>query len=346
MVTFLESSALPIAVIGAGPVGLFAIFQAGMLGFSSLVFDAQPMAGGQCSALYPDKPIYDIPGYPRVTGQELTDQLLLQAAPFSPVYHWSTSIVDVVPIDGGWRLTDSRGGIHEVAAVLLAGGNGAFGPNRPPLASIESYEQRSVWYHVPDQSRFAGKRLMIAGGGDSAVDWAVALAPVANHIYMIHRRPKFRAQPGMVERLHREVEAGRVSLVIPYQLEALEGEDGQLSAVHAVDFEGQSRRFEVDALLAFFGIQADIGPLEAWGLTLDKHRVVVDSATLSTNLPGIYAIGDMASYPHKLKLILTGFAEAAAACHAMYRHIFPDSPLHVEHSTTRGVPGAAVTTEG
>ncbi len=332
-----------VAIVGAGPVGLFAIFECGMLKMTTCVIDALDSLGGQCAALYPDKPIYDIPGFPRVSGQELVDRLAEQAAPFQPSYHLKQRVEAAEQANGGWRLTTSSGSVFEAKAVIVAGGAGAFGPNRPPLEGIEAYEGTSVFYYVNRPERFRDRTLVIAGGGDSALDWTLALADIAAKIYVIHRRPKFRGAPDSVAKLHALAEApeGKVELVIPYQLDSLEGdaESGRLDAVVVRDFEGGTRRLEADSLLPFFGLSMDLGPIADWGLSLDKHHITVDPTTCASNLDGIHAIGDIATYPHKLKLIATGFSEAAMAAHAIYPRIFPDSELHWEYSTTKGVPG-------
>ena len=329
-----------IAIIGAGPVGLFAVFECGMLKMRTAVIDALDMAGGQCAALYPEKPIYDIPGYPRIEAMALIDKLAEQVAPFHPAYHLGQQVEAVEPIGEGWRLTTSAGIKIEARCIFIAAGVGAFGPNRPPLAGIEAYEGKSVFYLVKRREDFRDKRVVIAGGGDSAVDWANSLAEIAAKIYVVHRRPKFRAAPESVAMMERLVAAGRVELVVPYQLHALEGSGGKLAAVAVQTLEGETRRLEADALLPFFGLAMNLGPIARWGLALDRNHIKVDPATYETSAKGIYAIGDIASYPGKLKLILTGFAEAAAAAHAAYARVHPGEALHFEYSTTKGVPSA------
>jgi len=332
-----------VAIIGAGPVGLFAVFQCGMLQIPCHVIDALDVPGGQCATLYPEKPIYDIPGYPEIAAEALVEQLAAQAAPFAPHYHLGQQVTKLAPGTDGktWRLETSRGTVIEARAVVIAAGCGAFGPNRPPLAEIETFEGQSVFYLVQRRRDFAGKRLVIAGGGDSAVDWAVSLADFADKIYVVHRRPKFRAAPESVARLHKLAEAGKVELVIPYQLHGLEGENGQLTGVTVSTLKGETRRLAADALLPFFGLSTELGPIADWGLALDHHHIEVDPADCQTNLPGIFAIGDVASYPNKLKLILCGFSEAAMASHAIYKRLHPDEALHWEYSTTKGLPTAA-----
>jgi thioredoxin reductase (NADPH) len=328
-----------VAIIGAGPVGLFAVFECGMLEMGCHLFDALPAPGGQCAALYPEKPIYDIPGYPRIDAAELVDRLAEQAAPFEPTFHLGHSVTGLAATPDGFVVEQAVGPPVAARAVVLAAGAGAFGPNRPPLAGIAEFEEQSVFYLVRRRDDFRGRRVVIAGGGDSAVDWALSLADVAERVTIVHRRAKFRAAPQSAARLQALAEAGRVELAIPYQLHALEGAGGQLSAVIIADLAGGTRRLPADCLLPFFGLATDLGPLATWGLQLDHNRVIVDPATCATSRPGIFAIGDIAAYPGKLKLILSGFAEAALAAHAIHPLVHPGEALHFEYSTTKGLPG-------
>jgi thioredoxin reductase (NADPH) len=329
-----------VAIIGAGPVGLFAVFECGMLKMRCHVVDVLEAPGGQCAALYPEKPIYDIPGYPMIEASDLVQKLMDQAAPFGPTYHLGQRVERLATLpDGGLRLATTRGTEIEARAVIVAAGVGAFGPNRPPLPGIESYEGKSVFYLVSRREAFRGERVVIAGGGDSAVDWAISLAEVAARVMVVHRRPKFRAAPESAARLQALAEAGRIDMVVPYQLHALEGHDGRLEAVVVADLKGETKRLPADALLPFFGLSMNLGPIAEWGLALDHHHVVVAPATCATSVPGVFAVGDIATYPGKLKLILSGFAEAALAAHAIYPLVHPGEALHFEYSTTKGVPG-------
>lgn len=330
-----------VAIIGAGPVGLFAVFECGMLKMKCHVVDVLDVQGGQCAALYPEKPIYDIPGQPRIEAAELIDRLVAQAAPFAPIYHLGQRVETLArQPDGRWLVGTSAGTRIDAAAVIVAAGVGAFGPNRPPLAGIEAYENRSVFYMVTRKEALRGKRVVVAGGGDSALDWSILLADIAAKVMVVHRRDKFRGAPDSVAKLHALAEAGKIELVTPCQLHGLEGAGGQLSAVTVATLDGEVRRLEADVLLPFFGLSMNLGPIADWGLALDKHHIAIDQATAATSAPGIFAVGDIATYPHKLKLILTGFAEAASAAHAIHPLAHPGEVLHFEYSTTSGVPSA------
>ncbi|WP_158044613.1 NAD(P)/FAD-dependent oxidoreductase [Skermanella pratensis] len=330
-----------VAIIGAGPVGLFAIFECGMLRMKCHVIDALDMVGGQCAALYPEKPIYDIPGYPSIDAADLIDRLSEQCASFDPVFHLGQQVTGLTPAEGGrWLVETSTGTRINARAVIVAAGVGAFGPNRPPLDGLEQFEGKSIHYLVRRRMDYAGKRVVIAGGGDSAVDWAISLAEVAEKIMVVHRRPKFRAAPESVARMDQLTREGRIEMVVPYQLSGLEGNEGQLTGVRVATLDGEEKVLDADVLLPFFGLAMNLGPIAEWGLDLDKHHIRIDQATCATSAPGIFAIGDIATYPGKLKLILTGFAEAASAAHSAFPLVHPGEVLHFEYSTTKGVPGA------
>lgn len=336
-----------ITIIGAGPVGLFAIFEAGMLKMRCHVVDTLDFTGGQCTALYPEKPIYDIPGHPKIDAAELIHQLELQAAPFAPTYHLGQQVVGMKQeASGEWTVTTrnasgSKGVSITSKAVIIAAGCGAFGPNRPPMEGIEQYEGHSVFYMVKSREAFRGRRVVIAGGGDSAVDWAISLAELAESVQLVHRRPKFRAAPESVSRLDELTKSGKVEMVVPYQLQALEGSGTQISSVIVRTLEGEDRALPADVLLPFFGLAMELGPIAEWGLNLDKSHIGVNATTLETNKKGIFAIGDIAHYPGKLKLILCGFSEAAMAAHAAREVVYPGESFHFEYSTTKGIGGIA-----
>lgn len=332
-----------VAVIGAGPVGLFALFQCGMLGMRCHVLDALETVGGQCAALYPEKPIYDIPALPEVSGRGLVNRLVKQAEPFAPGYHLGQRVAGLARRnEGGWRATTDAGTEVDAKAVIIAAGVGAFQPRRPPLPGLSDFEGRpeggGVHYAIHDPEAYRDRRVVIAGGGDSAVDWALALAGRAAAVRMVHRRDKFRAGEAGVAELRRRAACGDIELVIPYQLKGLEGEAGRLTGVVVGDTEGAEKTLAADALLAFFGLSQALGPIREWGLELDGGRIVVDPATAMTGNDGVFAIGDVATYEGKLKLILSGFAEAASAAYAAHRFVHPAFHLKFEYSTTKGLP--------
>ena len=337
-----ETLTADVAIIGAGPVGLFAVFECGMLQLSAVVIDALGEAGGQCTALYPEKPIYDIPAIPAIEAGELIAQLERQIAPFAPQMLLGRRVERLAGSAGAFTLGTDRGETVAVRAVILAAGAGAFGPNRPPLDGLAAFEASgAVQYYVRRREELRGKRVVIAGGGDSAVDWALALRGIAAAISVVHRRGKFRAAPESAAQLDAAAARGEVDLVIPYQLHALHGAEGALEAVEVADLDGATRHLPADALLPFFGLSTDLGPIATWGLALERHHVAVTPATCETSVPGVFAIGDVATYPGKLKLILQGFSEAAMAAHAIHPIARPGTALHFEYSTTKGVPGAA-----
>ncbi len=335
-----ETISADVAIIGAGPVGLFAVFECGMLQLSCVVIDALGEPGGQCTALYPEKPIYDIPAIPAIEASDLIGQLERQIAPFGARMLMGRRVDRLAGSAGAFTLGTDQGDTISARAVVIAAGAGAFGPNRPPLDGLEGYEASgAVQYYVRRREDLRGKRVVIAGGGDSAVDWALALRGIAASIAVVHRRGKFRAAPESAAQLDAAAARGEVDLVIPYQLHALHGEAGVLASVEVADLDGATRRLPADVLLPFFGLSTDLGAIAQWGLALERHHLAVTPATCETSLPGVFAIGDVAHYPGKLKLILQGFSEAAMAAHAIHPIARPGTALHFEYSTTKGVPG-------
>jgi thioredoxin reductase (NADPH) len=328
-----------VAIVGAGPVGLFAVFELGMLKLSSVLIDALAEVGGQCAALYPEKPIYDIPAHAAIEAGALVTRLEEQIAPFAAPRVLGRQVNGLTGTSGAFTLTTDQGDTVRAKAVVVAAGAGAFGPNRPPLDGLAAYEATgAVQYYVRRREDLRGKRVVIAGGGDSAVDWALALKDIAQ-VAVVHRRPKFRAAPESAAQLDEAAQKGEIEMVIPYQLHALTGAGGALTAVEVATLEGSVKSLPADVLLPFFGLSMDLGPIAAWGLQSEKHHVRTDPATCQTSLPGVFAIGDVATYPGKLKLILQGFSEAAVAAHAIFPIVHPDQALHFEYSTSKGVPG-------
>lgn len=327
-----------VAIIGAGPVGLFAVFQAGMLKMKCHVIDSLDAIGGQCISLYPEKPIYDIPACPQILAKDLIDSLEQQIAPFNPVFHLNQRVDHLSKQGDEFILETSGGKTVKAKAVVIAAGAGAFGPNRPPLENLEEFENKSVFYLVKRKEDFRGKKVMIAGGGDSAADWAISLAEIAD-VTLVHRREKFRCAPNSHDQILKLATENKLKIAAPYQLDKLIGKNGQLEEVILKDFDGNSKSFPADILLSFYGLAMDIGPIEHWGLDINKKHLAIDPTTMETNIPGIFAVGDICSYPGKLKLILTGFSESAIACHAIYKIVFPNELLHFEYSTTKGIGG-------
>ncbi|MEB3701628.1 NAD(P)/FAD-dependent oxidoreductase [Candidatus Bealeia paramacronuclearis] len=331
-----------VAIIGAGPTGLFAVFECGMMRLKCHVIDPLEMVGGQCSALYPEKPIYDIPAYPKIGAQELIDNLMTQIKPFHPEFHLGQQVMKLERTQGNrWMLSTDHGTTIVAKAVIIAAGVGAFGPNRPPLEGIENYEGQSIFYYVKSRENFRDKRVLIAGGGDSAVDWAISLAEVAKSVGVVHRRPKFRCAPESEAKLHELEKAGKIELLIPYQLEGLKGQGDQLDSVVLKSLEGEEKDYPCDVLLPFYGLAMNLGPILEWDLALHHNHIEVNPQSCATSLEGVFAIGDIATYPGKLKLILTGFAEGAHAAHAARAIAHPGETLHFEYSTTSGVLGIA-----
>jgi len=328
-----------VAVIGAGPVGLFAVSALGQVGLASVVVDALHEPGGQCTALYPDKPIYDVPSRAEVSGAGLVEGLLEQASAYAPRYRLGRRVDSLQQRDGQFTLGLSDGTELRAGAVVVAAGAGAFGPNRPPLEGIEAYEGQSVFYSVRTPERFRGRHVVIAGGGDSAADWAVVLANIAASVTIVHRRRAFRAAPATVAALERLAAEGRIAVAAPRALQGLEGRGDRLTAVAVSDDDGGIERLPADALLCFFGLAKDLSAISTWALDADRHGIPVNPATMGTRQPGVFAVGDIAHYPGKLKLILSGFAEAASAAHAARAHIHPDRSFHFQYSTSLGRPG-------
>ncbi len=323
-----------VIIIGAGPVGLFAVFELGLLGLKAHVVDILNRAGGQCTELYPEKPIYDIPAYPIITGQELTDNLLTQIAPFRPEFHYNQMVMSLTKLsDGRWQVVTDDEVVLVAPCVVIAAGGGTFMPKKPPIAGIEAYEGTSVFYAVKKMAQFEGKKIVIAGGGDSALDWTLNLQPKAASLTLIHRRDEFRAAPDSVEKMRAKVKAGEMAFMAG-QIKALHGEHGQLTAVTVQNDAKEEAAIPCDVLLPFFGLTMKLGPVEQFGIELRDNLIPVDTEKFETNQQGVFAIGDINWYPGKLKLILSGFHEAALMAQQAFRYCRPDQKLRFQYTTS------------
>jgi thioredoxin reductase (NADPH) len=321
-------------IIGAGPVGLFAVFELGLLDMKSHLVDILDKPGGQCAELYPEKPIYDIPGIPYITGAGLTDALMEQIKPFGATFHLGEMILTVEKIgDPGFRVTTDAGKVFEAKIIVIAAGGGSFQPKRPPIPGIEAYEAKSVYYAVRQMEAFRGKKLLVAGGGDSALDWTLNLAPLASHLTLLHRRAEFRAAPDSVNKMMALAGEGKIDLVLG-QVTALEGADGQVSKAIVKTTEGSNFEIACDAILPFFGLTMKLGPVANWGIDLKDNLIPVGTETFETNIPGIFAVGDINTYPGKLKLILSGFHEVALMSQKAHRYVYPDKRLVFQYTTS------------
>jgi thioredoxin reductase (NADPH) len=320
-------------IIGAGPIGLFAVFELGLVDIQADVIDILDKPGGQCAELYPDKPIYDIPGLPVVTGQEITDRLMEQIKPFGARFHLGERVDELKRgADGRFVLRTDAGRTFVAKVVVIAAGGGSFTPKRPPLEGIEAFEGKSVHYAVRRMEVLRGKNVLIVGGGDSALDWTLNLAPIANSLTLLHRRDEFRAAPHSVEKMRALVAEGKMRLLIG-QVAALHGTGGMLEGVTVRTRDGEER-LAVDTMLPFFGLTMKLGPVADWGLNLKENLIPVDTEKFETSERGIFAIGDINWYPGKLKLILSGFHEAALMAQQAYKYVYPDKKLLFQYTTS------------
>lgn len=327
-----------IGIIGAGPVGLFSVFTCGMLGFKSIVFDRLSTPGGQCN-LYPDKPIFDIPAYPHIYAQELTDNILKQIKPFNPEMRFNTLVAGVERIDGKFVIKTDSGANATVDAIIIAAGIGAFSHKKPPLSGIENFENKSVFYSVQDKTIFENKHVMIAGGGDSAADWIIELSQIARRVTVVHRRDNFRCHPASGSQIMDLHKAGKIDLHIPFQLHELIGKE-TMSGVRLKNIQTQEiHDVDCDYLLPFFGLSSDLEPLKALECDFHKNTVPVSTENMMTSQKGFFAIGDISNYPGKLKLIMNGFGEAATCAYGIRKFLHPDENFHFQYSTNSGVSG-------
>jgi thioredoxin reductase (NADPH) len=327
-----------ICIVGAGPVGLFAVFEAGLLKMRCHLVDALPQIGGQLSEIYPKKPIYDIPGFPEINAQELVDNLKKQIEPFKPTFTLGERIDSLVRHeDGSFILTTSEGSEIHCKAVVIAAGLGSFEPRKPELADLSRFEGKGgVQYMVKDPETFRNKKLVIAGGGDSALDWTIYLADVAERVTLVHRNESFRGAPDSAEKVFELANAGKIDLLLNTNLHGLLG-NGKIKSVAVTDKENAMKEIETDYLIPLFGLSPKLGPIADWGLNLDRNAIVVNTHDYSTSTPGIFAIGDINTYPGKLKLILSGFHEAALMAHGAFKFVYPSQKASFKYTTVNGV---------
>lgn len=327
-------------IIGAGPTGLFAVFEAGLLKIKCHIIDALPQPGGQLAELYPKKPIFDIPGYPSVGAGELIDNLMEQIKQFEPGFTLSETAVSLKKIDDEWfEVITNKGTIHRAKAVAIAGGLGTFEPRKPEIENVADYEEKGVEYFVKDPELFRDKRVVIAGGGDSALDWSIFLSNVAKEVTLIHRRNEFRGALDSVEKVQELKNQGKINLITPAEVVTLKG-NGHIEAI-SVKKEGEEAfDLQTDYFIPLFGLTPKLGPLTEWGLEIEKNAIKVDNSyDYQTNIEGVYAIGDINTYPGKLKLILCGFHEATLMCQSVYSRLYPNKKYILKYTTVSGVDG-------
>ena len=323
-----------VVIIGAGPCGLFTVFELGLLDIRCHVLDILDRPGGQCAELYPEKPIYDIPALPLVTGAELTSRLMEQASPFKPEYHFNQMVTSLVKRgDSDFELKTDGDLVFNCKVVVIAAGGGSFMPKKPPIPGIEAYEGSSVFYSVKKMEAFRGKDVLIIGGGDSALDWVNNLQPITNSMTLLHRRDEFRAAPDSVNKMRELVAEGKMQLKIG-QVTGLTGTDGKLASAQVKGADGTMSDVTCNTMLPFFGLTMKLGPVADWGLNLHQNLISVDTEKFETNVPGIFAVGDINTYPGKLKLILSGFHEAALMAQQAFRYINPGERLLFQYTTS------------
>ncbi|MBU2525247.1 MAG: NAD(P)/FAD-dependent oxidoreductase [Bacteroidetes bacterium] len=329
-----------ILIIGAGPTGLFAVFEAGLLKLKCHIIDALPQPGGQCSEIYPKKPIYDIPGFPEVLAGDLVKNLMEQIKPFQPTFSLNQRAETIEKLqDGSFVVTTNKGVKHHAPVVAIAGGLGSFEPRKPPIDNLQYYEDKGVAYTIPEPEAYSGKRVVLAGGGDSALDWAIFLTDVAAEVTLVHRRKEFRGALDSVEKVEELAKLGKLRLITDAEVQGLEGKE-KLQSVTIHQQEQGNLKVETDAFIPLFGLMPKLGPIAEWGLEIEKNAIKVNnSLDYQTNIPGIYAIGDVNTYPGKLKLILCGFHEATLMCQSAYQRIHPGKRYVMKYTTVSGVDG-------
>ncbi len=330
-----------ILIIGAGPTGLFAVFEAGLLKLKCHLIDALPQVGGQCSEIYPKKPIYDIPGFPEVLAGDLVTNLMAQIKPFQPGFTLGERAQTIEKLqDGSFIVTTNKGTKHHAPIVAIAGGLGSFEPRKPLIENLAKFEDKGIAYIIKDPEVYRNKSVVIAGGGDSALDWSIFLADVAEEVTLVHRRNEFRGALDSVEKVQQLKNEGRINLVTPAEIVGLQGEDKLEAVVIKKTGATTDTILEVDNFIPLFGLSPKLGPIGDWGLEIERNAIKVDNTLdYQTNIPGIYAIGDVNTYPGKLKLILCGFHEATLMCQSAYQKIFPDKKYVMKYTTVGGVQG-------
>lgn len=331
-----------ILIIGAGPTGLFAVFEAGLLQLKCHLIDALPQPGGQCSEIYPKKPIYDIPGFPEILAGELVDNLMEQIRPFQPGFTLGERAEKIEKLeDATFIVTTNKGTRHHAPIVAIAGGLGSFEPRKPLLENIEKFEEKGINYFIKDPEVYRNKRVVIAGGGDSALDWSIFLAEVASQVTLVHRRNEFRGALDSVEKVQQLKNKGKIQLITPAEIIGLEGGEKLEKVIVRKDTDPVSEQvLEVDNFIPLFGLSPKLGPIADWGLEIEKNAIKVDNTLdYQTNIPGVYAIGDVNTYPGKLKLILCGFHEATLMCQSAYQRIYPDKKYVLKYTTVGGING-------
>ncbi|MDX1684882.1 MAG: NAD(P)/FAD-dependent oxidoreductase [Saprospiraceae bacterium] len=335
----MEQVKTDIIIIGAGPVGLFAVFEAGLLKMRCHLVDALPQPGGQLSEIYPKKPIYDIPGYPSILAGELVNNLMKQIEPFNPSFTLGERVESIEKTsEKEYMATTNRGTRISAPVIIIAGGLGSFEPRKPPLDNLAEFEDRGVEYIVKDPQKFKDKRLVIAGGGDSALDWSIELSGLASELTLVHRRDSFRGALDSVEKVRALASEGKINLITKAQATGLIG-NGRLEGVEISTNDGESLEIAADFFIPLFGLTPRLGPIANWGLEIKKNAIVVDTEDYSTNIDGIYAIGDINTYPGKLKLILCGFHEGTLAVQSAFKYIYPDQKLSFKYTTVTGIKG-------
>ncbi|MBC5992358.1 NAD(P)/FAD-dependent oxidoreductase [Pontibacter cellulosilyticus] len=326
-----------ICIVGAGPVGLFAVFEAGLLKMRCHVVDALPVVGGQLAEIYPKKPIYDIPGFPSILAGELVENLMKQIEPFHPTFTLGERVEELdKQEDGSFIVTTSEGTKIACKVVVIAGGLGSFEPRKPAIESLENFEGKGVAYMVRDPELFRSKRIVVAGGGDSALDWTIYLAGLAEELTLVHRGSTFRGAPESAEKVLSMAEEGHIKLLLKSNVTDVHG-NGKLDSVTVMIDNETEHKIETDYFIPLFGLVPKLGPLENWGLELEKGAIVVNTFDYSTNIEGVYAIGDINTYPGKLKLILCGFHEAALMAQSAYNIIYPDKKFVLKYTTVNGI---------